>query len=635
MTQFSVSPILLFINLISNLFNVGAVKCYDNDNPYSKYETCEGDFCVIIREQDSHTVEITQACVTGIKMPSVNCELDYEDTLHCYCNTDFCNAPNLFRSNHTVLPIIECKEVYEKNYKATACNKCTWRVDHLKYDHSLDPTLLTSEKVNCGGSGESGSVNLDLKIQIYDRICPNFFVDACYNVTMNPEQYTLYCRCTTANCNNPELSLPFPLSPPRISCYTSGFDADINNGKYETSEVNYWDNYNNLTSFENYYDEGIQCGGHFCFIVPDKIGDRMKYYKGCITANEQGEHKIQLGYMYVNNVPYYICNTDFCNLDIETVLAEARNGTLTCVTGAKIPSHTCALDYDDAIHCYCQTDYCNAPNMFRMNITVLPVIECKEVLQKEYRAAACNKCLWKVEYIAYDRTATTITPWEDVLCGNSGESAPFNLDLTVQIYDRIGKNFFVDACYNVSMNPQQYVQYCRCTTANCNNPELPLPFPLSPPRISCYTSGHDASINSAKYETLERSAMEVYDQLTSNESYYDEGKQCEGHFCFIVPSKMDIQMKYYKGCITANEQGENKIQVYLNLIIIISPFLAFQLGYMFINDVAYYICNTDFCNLDIETALEEARNGTIVYNESNYLNLSFLYFSLSFYSIFD
>ena len=79
-------------------------------------------------------------------MPSVNCELDYEDTLHCYCkcvvcnklfklmlifSTDFCNAPNLFRSNHTVLPIIECKEVYEKNYKATACNKCTWRVDHV------------------------------------------------------------------------------------------------------------------------------------------------------------------------------------------------------------------------------------------------------------------------------------------------------------------------------------------------------------------------------------------------------------------------------------------------------------------------------------------------------------------------
>lgn len=94
-------------------------------------------------------------------------------------------------------------------------------------------------------------------------------------------------------------------------------------------------------------------------------------------------------------------------------------------------------------------------------------------------------------------------------------------------------------------------------------------------------------------------------------------------------------MKYYKGCITANEQGENKIQAYLNLILIISPFLVFQLGYMFINDVAYYICNTDFCNLDIETALEEARNGTIVYNESNYLNLSFLYFSLLFYSIFD
>uniref|UniRef100_A0A1I7T1E2 UPAR/Ly6 domain-containing protein n=1 Tax=Caenorhabditis tropicalis TaxID=1561998 RepID=A0A1I7T1E2_9PELO len=51
------------------------------------------------------------------------------------------------------------------------------------------------------------------------------------------------------------------------------------------------------------------------------------YYKGCISSNEQGSQKLSLGYSYLNNIPYYICDTDYCNVDIATVLEESRNGS--------------------------------------------------------------------------------------------------------------------------------------------------------------------------------------------------------------------------------------------------------------------------------------------------------------------
>ncbi|UMM34079.1 hypothetical protein L5515_007303 [Caenorhabditis briggsae] len=193
-----------------------------------------------------------------------------------------------------------------------------------------------------------------------------------------------------------------------------------------------------------------------------------------------------------------------------------------------MPEQTCVLDYEDGIHCFCNTDFCNAPNMFRLNMTVLPIIECKEVYEKEYRAAACNKCTWKVDYMAYDKTLAPSNAVENVQCGYSGQSGPFNLDLVSHIYDRIGLNFFNDGCYNISMNPQQYNLYCRCSTALCNNPEGSLPFPLPAPRISCYTSGFDSDVNNAKYDTPEASYYDVYAQLVKNDSYYDKDSKLAG-----------------------------------------------------------------------------------------------------------
>ncbi|EGT42565.1 hypothetical protein CAEBREN_10715 [Caenorhabditis brenneri] len=439
----------------------------------------------------------TQSCVTGMSVSdSKTCYLDFEDSFHCYCNTDFCNTPNLFYTNFTILPTIECKKVYEKEYKAAACNKCTWKVSYIKYNNSIHPTN-TIEQVSCGDSGESGMLNLDLTKPFHERISPNFYDDACYNITMNPEHYFLYCRCKTPNCNNPEGPLPFPIPPTTVGCYVSGYDADVNNAKYQTPDLSYWDNYNNLISNESYHDDGIQCRGHYCFIVPDLSERGDKYYKGCISLNEQGEQKIQL---------------------------------------------------------------------------------------------------------KMDKSMSPTNPKEEILCSRSGQSAAFSLDSTVQFIDRIGENFYDNSCYNISMHPDHYVLYCRCNTAICNDPTGSLPYPIPPPTISCYVSGYDAEVNNAKYDTPELSYNEVYSRLTRNESYFDEGINCRGHFCFIVNEQLPEGYRFYKGCMSSHEQGENKI----------------QLGFNFVNNVPYYVCNTDFCNLNIVTALDEARNGTINNNNSSF-----------------
>uniref|UniRef100_A0A1I7SY71 ApeC domain-containing protein n=1 Tax=Caenorhabditis tropicalis TaxID=1561998 RepID=A0A1I7SY71_9PELO len=178
----------------------------------------------------------------------------------------------------------------------------------------------------------------------------------------------------------------------------------------------------------------------------------------------------------------------------------------------------------------------------------------------------------------------------------SKESSDFNFDPGLQLSDRMFRNFYDNGCYNFSLHPQQY--FC---IVHCNNPEGSIPYPIPPPVVSCYVSGYDGTIHLAKYETDERSGFEIYDKQIYNETYYDEGISCRGHFCFIVPDKYSDGTRYYKGCISANEQGENRI----------------QLGYMYLNDVPYYICNTDFCNFDIETTLEEARNGTLEDNFSS------------------
>lgn len=38
----------------------------------------------------------------------------------------------------------------------------------------------------------------------------------------------------------------------------------------------------------------VQCRGHYCFIAVDKIHEKPLHFKGCISANEQGDNKIQV-----------------------------------------------------------------------------------------------------------------------------------------------------------------------------------------------------------------------------------------------------------------------------------------------------------------------------------------------------
>uniref|UniRef100_A0A1I7SY68 CX domain-containing protein n=1 Tax=Caenorhabditis tropicalis TaxID=1561998 RepID=A0A1I7SY68_9PELO len=125
------------------------------------------------------------------------------------------------------------------------------------------------------------------------------------------------------NCNNPEGPLPYPIPPNTVTCYVSGYDAEMNHAKYTTPDMMYWETYKQLVSNESYYDEGR----------------------------------------------------------------------------ARMPHYNCSLDYEDGLHCYCGTDFCNTPSMFHGNITILPIIECKDVFMKEYRPAACNKCIWRIDYV--------------------------------------------------------------------------------------------------------------------------------------------------------------------------------------------------------------------------------------------
>ncbi|CAH04726.3 DUF7622 domain-containing protein [Caenorhabditis elegans] len=322
---------IIFILCFSNLINLSySVKCY-RDNRLVHNQTCEGDFCVARRSGAYVSLEIDRLCITGPKMPKYPCTLLWDDELTCYCNTDYCNSNKLFYSNYTVLPVIECKQVHNRNYKLVTCNKCLRIISYTK--NRIGPGREDhEEKIQCSILGESADFVIDTNSFRDEMIARNFYTEACYNVSMHQEHFYVFCRCSQTNCNSPESPIPYPLSPPTVSCFTSGFEAYVFPTKYSTPNTWHVDNYKKIMSNESYVDENSTCHGDMCFIakVAADAGeyDFDVYYKGCISTNEHGNNSIQLGYMYLNEIAYHICNTNFCNFNISTAQREARNGTL-------------------------------------------------------------------------------------------------------------------------------------------------------------------------------------------------------------------------------------------------------------------------------------------------------------------
>ncbi|EGT58838.1 hypothetical protein CAEBREN_24500 [Caenorhabditis brenneri] len=125
-----------------------------------------------------------------------------------------------------------------------------------------------------------------------------------------------------------------------VSCSVLGDSGDFvdytNSFKEEMIARSFFANgcYNTSMHKENYYVYCV-CRGQFCFVatVAADAGENEMdiYYKGCISANETGENRIQLGYMYLNEIAYYICNTDYCNVNREVALREAKNSTIKVV----------------------------------------------------------------------------------------------------------------------------------------------------------------------------------------------------------------------------------------------------------------------------------------------------------------
>ncbi|CAL2044099.1 unnamed protein product [Caenorhabditis brenneri] len=313
-----------------------AVKCYRDNGHIELYnQTCEGDFCIAIRSGAFTTLRMTRTCVSGIKMPSYPCSLQWDDEMTCYCNTDYCNTDKIFWSNFTEFPVISCKQVHNRKYMMVSCNKCLRIISYVKNRIGMSNSD-DEDHVLCSVLGDSGDFVDYTNSFKEEMIARSFFVNGCYNTSMHRENYYVYCRCTQPDCNSPEVPIPYPLPAPSVSCYTSGFDAYAYPEKYEKPKENWFvDNYRKLMANDSYVDPNSVCRGQFCFVatVAADAGENEMdiYYKGCISANETGENRIQLGYMYLNEIAYYICNTDYCNVNREVALREAKNSTIKVV----------------------------------------------------------------------------------------------------------------------------------------------------------------------------------------------------------------------------------------------------------------------------------------------------------------
>ncbi|CAP29146.1 Protein CBG25136 [Caenorhabditis briggsae] len=429
-----------------------------------------------------------QTCVSGASMPRYPCSLHFDDEMECYCNTNFCNTPHLFHTEDLkILPIIACKEVHDRTYAPVSCNNCLRIMVYVK--NRIGPSPSDDEElVQCSLQGEGSDFVFDTVSMREEMIGRNFFADSCYNVSMHKDHFYIYCRCTKVknvrkknkslfqtDCNSPEVPIPYPLPPPTVSCYTSGYDGQVNPKKYEKPDTYFNDNYQMLMGNDSYVDENSTCRGGLCFVasVLAQIGENEIdiYYKGCISTNEQGGYSIQLKRDRYDMDKYPNQNTDLKDLN------------------------------------------------------------------------------------------------EEVNCNTDADSGDFLVGSSIYMPERLLRNFFAKACYNVSMHREHYYIHCRCVEPSCNTPETPnLPYPIIPGRTKCFTSGYDADVDNRNYEKPNVHYKNNYDSLRTNESFVDEGSECEGHYCFIAVYVIYInnganETYYFKGCISANEQGDQKLSV--------------------------------------------------------------------------
>uniref|UniRef100_A0A914CFQ8 DUF7622 domain-containing protein n=1 Tax=Acrobeloides nanus TaxID=290746 RepID=A0A914CFQ8_9BILA len=242
-----------------------------------------------------------QGCVAGVDSSrlQMGCRTNKAEATLCLCNsTDLCNREFVqlaTPSSITAIPLPEtkCHSYTEAPYiqKVSKENFCPsdycFFIQTNVTNYANETEIMTS--TSCG---QMLQYNFDFLIgSLWPG--PGLFADGCYLLQAQGKDTMLGCVCSKNGCNK---NAPYKITPGDIHCHLA-YGA--------TSEDQL-----NAKEF---------CKGDFCILQRTLVpGYGIQWLKGCLSANESDAvGKLRPGYRNILGVEQWLCNTDFCNFDLE------------------------------------------------------------------------------------------------------------------------------------------------------------------------------------------------------------------------------------------------------------------------------------------------------------------------------
>uniref|UniRef100_A0A914US20 Sodefrin-like factor n=1 Tax=Plectus sambesii TaxID=2011161 RepID=A0A914US20_9BILA len=197
-------------------------------------------------------------------------------------------------------------------------------------------------------------------------------------------------------------------------------------------------------------------------------------------------------------------------------------------------------------------------------LVALPTVDCRNYVEAPFISPQSKETTCQANYCFFTQTHVSNFKGEMEMqtTANCGQLPQYSFDVQVaSIWP--GPGVIAGGCYLLQAKGQDTTLGCMCDTDSCN---LDQPYEVVPGSVRCHLG---------------------YNIVSDSDSEQDA--TCTGDFCLIQKTAIpQFGVNYMKGCLSIGGSSAAKRSV--------------QAGYRNILGVEQWLCKTDLCNKDIDTA---------------------------------
>jgi len=243
-----------------------------------------------------------QGCISGIDSANIpmGCRSNKAEATLCLCNsTDMCNDEAAQFSKTDPVPMVKlpetkCKSFTEAPYIQKVNKENTCQSDYCFFTQTNVTNYAgESELMTSTSCGQMPQYNFDFLIgSLWPG--PGLFANGCYLLQAQGNDTMLGCSCSADNCNAEN---PYPVQAGNVHCHLA-YGA---------------------TSEDQLNAKGY-CKGDYCILQKTVVpGYGTQWLKGCLSANEsESASKLKAGYRNILGIEQWLCQSDFCNFDLQS-----------------------------------------------------------------------------------------------------------------------------------------------------------------------------------------------------------------------------------------------------------------------------------------------------------------------------